>query len=493
MTSATPLELDYTNRDYESIRNFLVSAARGFMPEWLTVGEPADFGTLLLELYAYMGDVLNYYIDRVAAEPFLATAMRRQSILGIADMLGYTPIAQQAAGGVVTFTLDASAYLDTDLVIPTSTVVQTLSGQSASAVYFETIGVVVLGQAIRTADIGVSEGRTVAFEYLALSNGAPLQEYVLTNQGAIHRTVVVNIMETDQGEIVWTYVDHLTDSDPDASVYTTYLDDQEFLHVVFGDNVAGRIPPTGAQITTRYRYGVGAEGNVTAGTIVQITKPIQGVSVVNSTGLNGGADNESIDAMRRSIPRASKLKGRAITLQDFADLALQVPGVAKATAIGEYYTQVKVYIAPVGGGYPTLDLRNRVETYIQERSLVGTTVEVHPFDNTDIIYTHVRVAITVHVLAQYGQLTVTNAVSEAITQLFSFDSMDFGILVSRGQVYHTCLNVPGVDWIELDTLQPLNDAGVPVGAAVQDIQAAPTRIPLSVPADITVTGEGGLS
>ena len=67
------------------------------MPEWQTVGEAADFGTLLLELYAYMGDILNFYIDRTASEAFLATAVRPQSVLYIADMLGYTP--DRPAGG----------------------------------------------------------------------------------------------------------------------------------------------------------------------------------------------------------------------------------------------------------------------------------------------------------------------------------------------------------------------------------------------------------
>src|SRR5262245_18334029 len=97
---SAPVEMDYTNRDYDSILTFLVSAARGFMPEWVTVGDPGDMGTLLLEMYAYVGDILNYYIDRCAAEPFLVTAQRRQSVLGIADMLGYTPVAQQAASGI---------------------------------------------------------------------------------------------------------------------------------------------------------------------------------------------------------------------------------------------------------------------------------------------------------------------------------------------------------------------------------------------------------
>ena len=45
-----PVEMDYTLRDFESIRTFLVSAARGYIPEWISVGEPADFGGMAVYL-----------------------------------------------------------------------------------------------------------------------------------------------------------------------------------------------------------------------------------------------------------------------------------------------------------------------------------------------------------------------------------------------------------------------------------------------------------
>ena len=82
----TNVVLDYTSRDFTAIRAQLVGLARGIMPEWTTVGEPSDFGTLLLELFAYLGDVMHFYIDRTASEAFLGTAVRRQSVLYIADM-----------------------------------------------------------------------------------------------------------------------------------------------------------------------------------------------------------------------------------------------------------------------------------------------------------------------------------------------------------------------------------------------------------------------
>ena len=497
---SAPIEMDYTNRDYDSILTFLVSAAKGFMPEWVGAGEPADFGTLLLEMYAYVGDISNYYIDRCAAEPFLATAQRRQSVLGIAQMLGYTPIAQQCSSGTVTFSLDPSSHTSDSLTIPSGTMVQTLPSESSGAIYFETVGNTFLGLlpsgSVRAADQGIVEGRTIVSEFLVLSNGAPMQEYVLMNAGVIYRSVGLFVQETDQAAVEWSYIDNLTNAGPDASVYTTYLDDQQFTHVVFGDNVSGRIPPTGAQITVNYRYGVGSAGNVAIGTILQVNPPIQGVSVFNNVAATGGSDNESIDQMRYSIPRAIRTKNRAVTLQDFADLSMQVPGVAKATSSGQFYTNVKVYIAPVGGGYPTTDLRASVDTYLTDRSLVGASVEVHPFSTSEWLYQDIQLGIQVHVRKEYGQLTVINAVHDALISLLSFEAMEFGGFISQGDVYHAVLAVPGVDYMVLTSMFPLAQDGVtPIPPTVQDIQAAPTLIPrlLDDTAHLIISAVGGLS
>src|SRR5687768_16267805 len=60
------------------------------LPEW-TSRSANDFGVVLIEEFAYVADILSYYIDRVADESFLSTARLRSSVLNIADMLGYRP------------------------------------------------------------------------------------------------------------------------------------------------------------------------------------------------------------------------------------------------------------------------------------------------------------------------------------------------------------------------------------------------------------------
>ena len=82
--------IDYTSRDYASILSDMTTLIPNFSPNW-TNRDPADFGMTLLELFSYMGDILNYYIDRAANEAFIATATQRSSVLQIANLLGYTP------------------------------------------------------------------------------------------------------------------------------------------------------------------------------------------------------------------------------------------------------------------------------------------------------------------------------------------------------------------------------------------------------------------
>ena len=101
-TSYVP-QIDYTSRDYAAIRADLVALASQYNPGWTATNE-ADLGVTLLELFAYLGDNLNFYIDRMANEGFLATASQNQSVLQLAAMLGYTPSNSTAATTTLTFT-----------------------------------------------------------------------------------------------------------------------------------------------------------------------------------------------------------------------------------------------------------------------------------------------------------------------------------------------------------------------------------------------------
>lgn len=86
-----PVSVDYTGRDYYSLREELITRVKEATNQQWQGNDPADFGLALVESFAYMGDLINYYIDRVANESYILTATQRQSLLNIANTYGYSP------------------------------------------------------------------------------------------------------------------------------------------------------------------------------------------------------------------------------------------------------------------------------------------------------------------------------------------------------------------------------------------------------------------
>lgn len=494
--------LDYTSRDFAAIRSQLIGLAKGYMPEWETAGEAGDFGTLLLELFAHMGDVMHYYIDRTASEAFLGTAVRRQSVMYIADMLGYKPIGQQAASVILQFSMDAAtpsalgltgeAADNYQVTLPAGTRVTNTSNSTGTQIVFETDVAVVLQPGDSAVEVFATEGVTVQGESLGNSKGQPNATYMVPNTGII--TGSVDVVSREGGNVIrWSNVSDISLARPTQSAFTTYLDDENRTFILFGDNSSGRIPPIGAELYVSYRYGVGGSANsLGIGSLTTLISPPSveswGISVTNGAPPIGGADPETVESMRYSIPKSTgRLKSRAVTLNDYADLALQVPGVAKAIAYGTLYTAVYVRLAPVGGAANNSYMERliaSVEAYLSDKVLVGTRVFAEP-GNIEDLWTDAYMRVTVHVQPAYNRTQVRKTVESTVRAVFSFDNVDFGSRVTLGQVYRAILAVQGVEWAEvkwLDTRPPTN----PITEKDLDLNSSVRSIRDVIPDDVHI-------
>lgn len=105
-----------------------------------------------------------------------------------------------------------------------------------------------------------------------------------------------------------------------------YVLDPEAGTIRFGDGLRGRRPPRGAAIRARsLRAGGGAAGNLTKGCIKSV-EGHPGLTVQQRFPLRGGADAETMDQARERVPRALRHNYRAVTAEDFCDLARETPG-----------------------------------------------------------------------------------------------------------------------------------------------------------------------
>ena len=478
-------QIDYTSRDYASIREDLLNLIPLYAPQW-TSRDSADFGIILLEMFAYMGDLLNYYIDRSANESFLTTASQRQSVLRIAQLLGYTPTDSISATGTLTFYNSTASTIS----VPAKTQVGTttvVNGVTTQVIFETDLAVVVpaaVGAVQGQVDVTATEGETIYNELVGNSDGTSDQEFILSESPVINNTIEVTVNDT-----VYLAVPYLIDAAGTDAVFYNTTDSEEVTSIVFGDGVSGRIPPANSQIYVTYKIGGGTRGNVNAGSLTTIlTNFVPGLSVTNASAASGGADAESTDSIRVNAPASIRTSNRAVSLKDYGDLAVQVTGVAKAIATSEVYTSINLYIAPYGD--PGVDgsgnltqvfnqLANKIQQFFIEKTPPNVSITLFPPD-----FVSVNITVSVTALPQYKQSVVQRNVEKALQEILSFDNVGFADQITAHYVTQAIAAAPGVSYSNINLLAK----STATQSGVTDLLLAVNEIPKAGTITVTVTG-----
>ena len=85
----TSKDIKYLGRDFDSIKQGLVDFVKNYYPNTYNDFNEASPGMMFLELVAYVGDTLNYYIDSQFKESLLLYATERRNVLAMAAAVGY--------------------------------------------------------------------------------------------------------------------------------------------------------------------------------------------------------------------------------------------------------------------------------------------------------------------------------------------------------------------------------------------------------------------
>jgi hypothetical protein len=447
-------QVDYTSRDFTSIRDDLLSLIPNFAPQW-TSRDSNDFGVVLVELFAYMGDLLNYYVDRAANESFISTSTQRDTVVKLAKLLNYTPNSLTGATGTVTF----SNSTPNAITVVAGAVLNSIADAAGNQITFETSSSVtvpaVSGSVAGTASVGIKQGQTTT-ETIGLSDGTAYQTFKLSNSGVLTNDTMTVLV----GATTYTKVPYTIDYGPNDNVYSVYTDGTGSTYIQFGDGISGKIPPSSSAINISYRYTTtaGSLGNVAANTVISVVSDntgasISGVSVTNPTACSGGQDAESTDSIRLNAPLALRSLNRAVSLRDYSQLAVQVPGIAKANAAASNYTQVTLYIAASGGYSSSTALKNSVTNYFAGKTPPNTSISIYDFTP---VFPYL--SVTVNVLPQYDPIVVQGAVTSALYSLFGFDNVVFNDNITQGDVYSTIRAVDGVAYVTITDYEKLATA-----------------------------------
>ncbi len=252
----------------------------------------------------------------------------------------------------------------------------------------------------------------------------------------------------------------------------------------FGGGSNGRVPPPGSNLRMmHYQTGGGDRGNRPTSEITQLKTTIPYVDrVVNLEPATGGANAESLEAFMDRAPRIIRHGNRAVTVEDFEDLALLAsPAVARARCVPllnlkrdplavvnvPELGEVSVIIVPNTIVHevslkdnrlpnPSLELIERVKTYLEAHCAPTLNLSV-------IGPLYIEVSVTVEIVPVSLSLsgTVERQVQETLSRFLhpltgGFDGKGwfFGRRPHRSDLYALLEAIPNVDHIHFLRVTP---------------------------------------
>lgn len=99
--SKKTVAIDYTSKDFSSIRDQLTQVAERFYPDTFQDFSEASFGAMMLDAVAYVGDQMSFYLDYNVNETFLDTSYQRDNVIRHGRILGYKDSGRPSTYGKV--------------------------------------------------------------------------------------------------------------------------------------------------------------------------------------------------------------------------------------------------------------------------------------------------------------------------------------------------------------------------------------------------------
>lgn len=265
----------------------------------------------------------------------------------------------------------------------------------------------------------------------------------------------------------WSPRRDLLTSGPGDDHYVVEMDDRGRAHLRFGDGEIGRLPEAGLWFEAVYRVGNGPTGNVGADSIVlAVTRELTSGVVLeprNPLSATGGTPPEPIAEVKLFAPYAFRqLLERAVTAEDYAELAGRHRGVQRAAATlrwnGSWY-EARVAVDPLGRVEADDALLESVEEYLYRFRRIGHDLAVRPAD-----YVPLDVVLQICVEPSYQRGHVKAALLERFGTgrsaggtpgFFHPDELTFGQGVTLSELVAAAQAIPGVESVSVTRLERL--------------------------------------
>jgi len=285
--------------------------------------------SVLLDVLAYNTHYNALYTNLAVNESFLDSAVKRNSVVSLAKMLGYTPRSASAAKATINLQVIAPTSNPDFISLPKYSPFTTSVDGTTYTFYTDREYT-----AVRTTDdatnylfsaVDLIEGTPLSFNY-TVADGV---RFLIPNTDCDTSTITVKVQESANSNIYNTFnlSSSIADVDPTTNAYFLKEIDDGLYEIVFGDGSIGKAVNNGNVVHIEYfvtsKDAVNGASSFTYG----------GSSLAGGTGVitvtasaAGGSDKESVDNIKFNAPKFYSARNRAVTTEDYQSLILsQLP------------------------------------------------------------------------------------------------------------------------------------------------------------------------
>ena len=282
---------------------------------------------VLLDILAYNTHYNAYYLNMVANESFLDSALLRDSVVSHAKTLGYLPHSMKAPNATINFLVNAPTSTDGTLTIPAG--YSFLSNQIDSKVYnfvvLEDTTVTKANNSYYFENLDISEGQLITYSFNHNQTTNPKQTFTLPDNDIDTTSIKVGVSPTSTTTDIAVYnlVTDILDVTNDSEVYYLQETKNGQYQIYFGNGVIGKALPDGAVVSVTYLVTNGTSANKANNFVGALTltdslnETLTNFTVTPVSAASGGAERETVDDIKFGSAAQFATQNRLITTKDY--------------------------------------------------------------------------------------------------------------------------------------------------------------------------------
>ena len=379
--------------------------------------------SVLLDVLAYNTQYNAYYLNMVANEMFLDSAIQRSSVISHAKTLGYTPrsaIAPTAKVQVVFTNVN-----DSSLTLPaySSFLSSSIDGVNYTFITTNSYTENTVNNTVTFDNVEIKQGVQASYAYTVDSSTNPTYTFEISDETIDTTTLQVLVQKSSSNTSydIYNLATNFTTINSESKVYFLQESLKGTYELYFGDDILGKKLADGNIVNISYLSTEGTSAATANSFVLMDSVAGYSASAVNSVvQASSGTVKETIASIKYQAPKSYSAQGRAVTKEDYITAIQQNSLGYSFDAVNVWggeendppvYGTIFVAVKPAGGYILTETEKNVIETEIIKPISVLT---VQP-KIIDVDYTYL--AITSNVL--YNPKLTTFSSTQLKTQILN--------------------------------------------------------------------------